>query len=81
MPLSNKVKRTEFVVSIALNVDTPAGSYTKSEVNVAFTLVDIFVGQEHWKRRDGRTYAGSVCKFPSCVLLSPKFKLVHVPCV
>ena len=44
MPLNNKVKRTEFVVSIAPNVDTPAGSYIKSEANVAFNFVDMFVG-------------------------------------
>ena len=46
MPLSNKVKRTEFVVSIALNVDTPAGSHIKSEASVAFNFADMFVGWE-----------------------------------
>ena len=43
MPLSNKAKRKEFVVSIALNVDTPAGSYIKPEANVAFNLSHMFV--------------------------------------
>lgn len=42
MPLSNKLKRTEFFVPIALKVDTPAGSYIQLEVIVAFHLVDMF---------------------------------------
>jgi hypothetical protein len=44
MPLSNKVKREEFVVSIALNTGTPAGSYMKQEANVSLKLSHMFVG-------------------------------------